>query len=521
MEQKLQLKDLYLGNIDAKNELLNNSDTEIERFEKSFLMPSNIILDDFLNSNRYFILGLKGTGKTALLRYLALRANEISETYSTFILFKSDFTEEDRKSFARAANINAKIVDASEIPFEQDFVDAWLWFFHRHIVKTIVEQNLTVFKQNKIWNQYKACVLAPNLDENGSIFSKFVPKLKRGTIEVGMQFPIISGKLGLDFEFANPEKTKVKFNYIVDKANELFNKLTAETGRLYILLDELELSLVKRKYDRDAKMIRDVIIAIEKLNNISKKNKFGLYIIGAIRSEVLTAVNSFGKEINKQTSDFGISIIWHQSGGDISTHPILKIIAKRIESSEYFYDLPKHELDEIWNKYFPKYIQNTQIQTYILNQTWYRPRDVIRLITVAQKYFPNKTDFDQQVFDTIRKQYSTDSWIELSEELKTSFEYEEIEGIKRLFYGFKPNFSLDELKNHVELICKFYPEVNNLLAKYTLESILSKLYKIGFIGNVIKGKMRSYYRFSYRGDDEILIEKDFTVHRGLRPYFSI
>ena len=246
-----------------------------------------------------------------------------------------------------------------------------------------------------------------------------------------------------------------------------------------------------------------------------------MYIIGAIRSEVLTAVNSFGKEINKQTSDFGISIIWHQSGGDISTHPILKIIAKRIESSEYFYDLPKHELDEIWNKYFPKYIQNTQIQTYILNQTWYRPRDVIRLITVAQKYFPNKTDFDQQVFDTIRKQYSTDSWIELSEELKTSFEYEEIEGIKRLFYGFKPNFSLDELKNHVELICKFYPEVNNLLAKYTLESILSKLYKIGFIGNVIKGKMRSYYRFSYRGDDEILIEKDFTVHRGLRPYFSI
>lgn len=520
MEYQLQLKDLYLGNIDAKNELLNNSTDEIKRFENSFLMPDNIIFNDFLNSKRYFILGLKGTGKTALLRYLALKANEISETYSTFILFKSDFTEDDRKSFTRAAN--AIIVDASEIPYEQDFVDVWLWFFHRHIAKTIVEQNLTLFKQNKIWKQYETCVLATNLGEDKSVFSKFFPKLKRGTVEVGMQFSIISGKLGLDFEYANSEKTKVKFNYIVHKANELFNKLTADKGRLYILLDELELSLTTTKiYNRDARMIRDVIIAIEKLNNVSKKNKFDLHIIGAIRSEVLTAVSSFGKEINKPTSDFGISIIWHQAGGDISTHPILKILAKRIESSEYFYDLPKHELDEIWDKYFPKYIQNIQIQNYILHQTWYRPRDVIRLMTIAQKYFPNKTDFDQQVFDTIRKQYSTDSWIELSEELKTSFKNDEIEGIKRLFYGFKPNFSLGELKNHIDLICKNYPEVNNLLDKHTLESILSKLYKIGFVGNVTEERTRSHYRFNYRGDDEILIEKDFTVHRGLRPYFSI
>jgi len=520
MGNQLQLKDLYLGNIDAKNELLNNSADEIKRFEDSFLMPSNIILDDFLNSKRYFILGLKGTGKTALLRYLALQANEISETYSTFILFKSDFTEDDRKTFARAAN--AMIVDASDIPYEQDFVDVWLWFFHRHIVKTIVEQNLTVFKQNKIWKQYKACALATNLDEDESIFSKFFPKLKRGTVEVGMQFSIISGKLGLNFEFTNPEKTKVKFNYIVNKANELFNKLTADTGRLYILLDELELALTTKKiYSRDARMIRDVIIAIEKLNNASKKNKFNLHIIGAIRSEVLTAVDSFGKEINKPTSDFGISIIWHQSGGDISTHPILNIIAKRIESSEYFYDLPNHKLDKIWDKYFPKSIQNIHIQNYILNQTWHRPRDVIRLLTIAQKHFPEKTNFDHQVFDTIRKKYSEDSWIELSEELKTSFKNDEIKGIKRLFYGFKPNFSLNELKNHIDSISENYPEVNDLLDKHTLVSILSKLYKIGFIGNVINDGTQSHYRFSYRGDDEILIEKNYTIHRGLRPYFSI
>jgi len=57
-------------------------------------------------------------------------------------------------------------------------------------------------------------VLATNLDgEEDSVFTKFFPKLKRGTIEVGMQFAVINGKLGLDLEFDNSEKTKVKFYY--------------------------------------------------------------------------------------------------------------------------------------------------------------------------------------------------------------------------------------------------------------------------------------------------------------------
>ncbi len=199
MEQKLQLKDLYLGNIDAKNELINNSTDEIKRFENSFLMPENIILDDFLNLKRYFIIGLKGTGKTALLRYIALKANEdINKTFSSFVLFKSGFTEDDKKGFAKAAN--ALIVDVENTPDEQDFVNVWLWFFHRHIVKTIDKQNLTVFKKNNIWEKYRACVSAPTFEKGDSIIHKFFPKIKRGKIEVGAEFSNISGKLGLDFE---------------------------------------------------------------------------------------------------------------------------------------------------------------------------------------------------------------------------------------------------------------------------------------------------------------------------------
>ncbi len=327
----------------------------------------------------------------------------------------------------------------------------------------------------------------------------------------------------IQVEFADSEKTQVKFNYIVNKANELFSQLSPDIGKLYIFLDELELSLTTTKlYNRDARMIRDVIVAIEKLNNISRDKHYHLYVIGAIRSEVLTAVSSLGKEINKTISDFGIPIYWHQSGGDIMTHPILRILIKRISSSENFYNFPKQDFDQLWTKYFPARINNILTPMYILNLTWHRPRDVIRLLTLAQKFFPIKTSFDQQVFESIRKQYSTESWTELSEELRTSFKSEEIEGIRRLFYGYKDEFSYEDVTVHADSLTKMYHEVEMLLNNHNLGEILSKLYKIGFIGNVIdeRGKARRY-RVCHRGDDEILLEKNMFIHRGLRPYLSL
>ncbi|WP_412094595.1 P-loop ATPase, Sll1717 family, partial [Bacillus atrophaeus] len=158
-------------------------------------------------------------------------------------------------------------------------------------------------------------------------------------------------------------------------------------------------------------------------------------IIAALRSEVLTAVESSGKEINKIVSDFAIPIMWHQSGGNISNHPILQIIIKRIKASEKFYSLNLDDSPEaIWSRYFPQTIQNESTQKYILHLTWYRPRDVIRLLNLARNQYPKSTKFTHQVFDGIRKSYSSESWNELSEELRAIYREDEIDGIKRIFY---------------------------------------------------------------------------------------
>jgi len=71
MLKQLQLKDLFTGKVDAKNEILENTKEERNRFLESYIVPENIILNSYFTGLKYIISGLKGTGKTALLQYIS------------------------------------------------------------------------------------------------------------------------------------------------------------------------------------------------------------------------------------------------------------------------------------------------------------------------------------------------------------------------------------------------------------------------------------------------------------------
>ena len=68
----LKLEEIYLGDIDAKNEVLGGDPQELQRFTQSYVHPPSFSLEKYKNKQKYFIVGLKGTGKTALLRYVSL-----------------------------------------------------------------------------------------------------------------------------------------------------------------------------------------------------------------------------------------------------------------------------------------------------------------------------------------------------------------------------------------------------------------------------------------------------------------
>ncbi|MFN4256745.1 MAG: hypothetical protein ACK4Q5_17225, partial [Saprospiraceae bacterium] len=209
--ENIKFKDFYFGDTDAKHELLTNSEEEKQRFLAFFQLPENFVLDYFINGSRFYVTGLKGTGKTALLRYIALNVEKHRTALSTFILFKSEFKENERQSFSKAAN--AVLTDKNEGSFEsEDYVNIWEWYFHRHIVKLISNLEDNVFLEDENWEKYRKCVLAPKLDDEVSGIRRLFPKLKNGTVEIGADIKIFEGKVSLEFEWEDKDKTRVKFD---------------------------------------------------------------------------------------------------------------------------------------------------------------------------------------------------------------------------------------------------------------------------------------------------------------------
>ena len=114
-----KLKDLQLGNLDAKNELIEDTDDVRDIFINSYVIPPNFNFQKFYERQRYFITGLKGTGKTALLRYISIKLEEDPDTYSKFILFKSDLGNKDISAGLSKTNV----YDTDNINEEKDYKD--------------------------------------------------------------------------------------------------------------------------------------------------------------------------------------------------------------------------------------------------------------------------------------------------------------------------------------------------------------------------------------------------------------
>lgn len=513
----IRIKDLKLGKLDAKNELLNGTSEEKRFFENSFLMPENVTSEDFINNQIFFVTGMKGTGKTALLRFLDIEIQKrFPNSITEFILFKSDISDEERDKFTNASNsfiVNKETVDPNE---HCRYENVWIWFFFRQILRLSEESSYAIFENNQDWQNFKECVNRPAESKSESWFSNLGIKLRHGNVTVSAASEHLSASLGLDFDIEARQPT-MKFSKLVQQANILFDKLTPTAYPVFIFIDELEVSMANKKlYTRDIQMVRDLILAIERFNRKCLRLRYKIKLIAGIRTEVLSAPEISGHEINKSIADFGHPLNWQHSGDDYKNHPLMKMLVKRIKASEHLLGVGSSSDDDIWRRYFPASINLIPIQKFLLQQTWERPRDIIRLLDISKKHFGNEPMFSQKVFEGIAKEYSKESWVEMTEELTATYKPDEINGLRDLLTGLKSPFSYEQIKKEAEIKCEFSDNLVLLLKNYKIADILRRLYKVGIIGNA--GKM---VRFAFRGDDEILLHEPMKIIDPLWKYLTI
>ncbi|MCB2361991.1 P-loop ATPase, Sll1717 family [Clostridium estertheticum] len=522
--QTLEIKDIFVGSIDAKDDV-NNSISENE-FIENFILPPNFEISDFLEGNKCFVEGYKGTGKTALLNYMSKYVQN-TNGLEYFMLFKSDYKNSDKEKLEKIAN-NIVELDKESLKNETDFEYIWRWVILNKIVQFNLKNNYRVFEKNKEWDKFEKVIKSLSNDKNSRSFFDLLPfkinKIGQIGYSVNLGDSDIVHSLGIkNIEFESKGEMHIEFSNLLEKSFDLFSKLTLNDKSSYIFIDELEAFYEEpNMFKRDLRMIRDLILTVKYFNDLFIEMNFkNIKVICAVRTEVLESIKKFvaTKEINKVIYSFRKELKWNYSNTIAYQHPIIQIWLKRIKMAEKKCNGIELSDAKIMDKWFDKQINSDDIVPYILDNSWHKPRDVVRLLQSASNISPNSIKYDQNVFNRLRKEYSKESWKEIFEELNIMYRPEQIEDIRDFLMCYKRYFTFEEAKFRAKLLSE--QKSNNFLFD-NIRNILKDLYRVGCIGNMSMDKR--YYRWQHKGDDSLVIDDTklfMFVHSGLWSELSL
>lgn len=506
---RVRIKDIYAGMPDAKDEINTGQSTN---FFASFVVPPALPVDHLLNGSKFLISGYKGVGKTSVLYYLQNVVQERDASACTsFIYFKSDFEEVRKSNMETVAQKLTSLIDISgEIqPNKVEFLHIWRWIFFKQIVDDCEMNSNGLFEPDDNWDKFVKSV-------NKISFSSHDKKvISLSTLSVEVQASQTAGvSAGAKATFDRVAKSESAFRQlidIVDQCEQLFQKLIRTDIPYYIFVDEMEAYYGDPVlFKRDLTLIRDMISTIHRINSFGK-----LHIIAAVRNEIIYAMDRFiqTRELNKILDGFCVPIKWSYSNTTSYRHPIIEILMKRIS-------IVSSDVVPAFHDWFPEQIHNKDTVNYILDNSWHKPRDIVRLLIAAQNdsLHCDDTSFTQATFDTLKKEYSKNSLTEIRQELQSLYTSEEIEMVIRLLRGGFGITTSEQIRKRASKGSKareFWDARQ--------EDILEDFYRVGFWGNVNRSGAEYLWRWNHKGDTGVLTGDgwELAIHSALYSELSI
>lgn len=520
----IRIKDIYAGKPDANDEIRERG---FEEFANSYITPSGINISKLgstIYGTPYFIMGDKGTGKTALLHYLEKYTHTLDDSAcSSFLSFEKDISPIEKQKMTAISNAVSTMIKvdnniaSTDKNTECDFTYVWRWQFYQKIINDNENFSSNLFIDDGHWDEFKKEVF--KIDKTIKNGKMHIPAKVTVSVTANPQLGTITPSLSIqpvdfsqsDFYYTDGYK---KFVEIIDRADELIKYVKRTDIPYYIFIDELEAYRGEGGiFFRDLRMIRDLLFTVKRLND---EFQSGTKLICSVRLEILNSINRFvqSNQLHKIMQGFDDRLLWEFTNTNSFKHPIMSIFLKRIEMAEIEADKAPISNESIIRKWFSARLYNTDICTYILDNTWHKPRDIVRLILAAQsKNSKENTMFNQSTFDIMMPEYSRQCLVEVKEEMRALYTTEEIDCIVSCLQGFKMIFSFDEIQERAQ---RLYP--NSILSN-NLTAILNDIYRIGLIGNCLNENTR----WEYKGQYKLFIDDNWKmiIHPALRMELSV
>jgi hypothetical protein len=510
----LPLKRLRFGALDARYEIITRDRNHIEHFRESFLSPSGISIEEFMRGIRFFVYGTKGAGKTAFLRYLKLKAEE-DQCLTKFTSFSVAISDQGREKIFLDAGI--RIYEQKDVEPTGSAVNMWVIFIFRQIAD-LIEDNKVAFTSNHQTRLFCEMLKRFHKEESKSMLTWLSNAIKTGKYKLKAKYfeANLTGK-------AAESEQEYAVDLVVRQGFNLLRSLSWEgLKRIYIFFDELNLSFGNRdQHRRDAILIRDLILAIDQLNNFFIEQEKPIFVLAAARSEVLNALNIPTEEIRRVLTDRGRELRWFGlTGGD--RWPILDLVTKKIQASEKLAN--SEPSDDVFVNYFQRGIFGMSPQSFIVELTWCNPRDLVLLLGNAAEKAGNEPRFGERVLIGVLDQFSEAAWSDKADELNVEYAMVEIHSIKKILLNFNRYFKADQFEKEAVRKGGLDQNVRTLIAKRRVTKVLEDLYRVGIIGqsskeptNTGSGLTQLREHWAYRGDESFDPTAWMIVHRAFWP----
>lgn len=488
INKKITTRDFYFGFPEAEGE--NVKGQSLTDYFEDYL---DIIRE--IDKGRFLFIGRKGVGKSAIAKYIKDISERSEDTYAALLRI-SDFDKENIIQKSNNESNNALIFE---------------WLILINIVKLIVKS-----QAGKYTNEFQK--LEKFLERNtGSVeIDKF--ETSEIFIKSGgeISFEVLTHAFnGILKKYFDSKTKKAPFYKLITPLKEIVKKILSfkviQELEFCLLFDDLDIN-----YSIDDKACNDNIIELLRIAKNYNNEVFNVgnaKILVFIRKDINDVIISKYSDSAKLINSYGIDINWYSNDSFENHIPLKKMANKRIELNFKRLDI-QYNTNEVWSSLIPTTWNEYKKSSfkYVLDFTFYRPRDIITFLDTISKEDYNYP-IDYSTLKKILKKYIQLTTSEIKSELSLYFLEEEKELL------FSQIFPFIASNNDIKLV-----DVINLISSLGFNIESEKVVNILFAYNLLIYKHENgNLIINYREDDLGSYNKEklyICLHKCLYHYYK-
>lgn len=442
----------------------------------------NLLIDGYVNLMRvvdqvntprcFLFLGYKGSGKSSLSVHLKLCEKETIINQQPLKDFPFKFFE--------------KVLESEDRSIKYKTI--WRWLLCAEVLSSLCKDSDC--KSDSI--QHAVAVFT----RLGLFPVISISSLLKKTTSTTVSATIKS--LGISHT-VNTEYAEADMEMLIDYIKSLLISVKEERPHITVI-DELDDILTPngRQFENIAALINET----KDLNYFFYSNSIPAKIIILCRTDMFERLP--GQNLNKIRQDNSFTFTWYREGIDSNKKSdLVYLINKRAR-------LTYPDISDVFEVFFPKSFDDTDIYSAMLNYTRHIPRDFIQLMNYIKAHCDAEKVSHSAIVKGI-KDYSTEYFYpEIANELSGYLPSASIQPVFNVISSLrKQSFSYDQFKDK----CKIVPELKEL----DPAQILKILYDCSAIGHVHyyeDGSTRVLYKYRNRSTSFEQTDK-ILLHRGL------